>query len=150
MKIAETVSHYRILSQLGRGGMGVVFKAQDLKLDRAVALKFLPSHLSADTSASQRFIQEARTASALDHPNICTIYEVDETDDGSSRRGVAAGGSLSRPQSFATSRTSLPMFSPLKSLSSVSGKVSRPATTSCRDLSWPADIQPAISLAASP
>jgi serine/threonine protein kinase/tetratricopeptide (TPR) repeat protein len=82
LKIAERVSHYRVLTKLGQGGMGVVYKAQDLRLGRPVALKFLAHHLSANTPASQRFLQEARTASALDHPNICTIYEVDETDDG--------------------------------------------------------------------
>ena len=78
-KPGETVSHYRLLDQLGAGGMGVVFKAQDLKLDRFVALKFLPDDLELDAEQRQRFIQEAKITSALDHPNICTIYEIDET-----------------------------------------------------------------------
>ncbi len=78
--IGKTISHYRILEQLGQGAMGIVYKAEDTKLKRTVDLKFLLLHAAVSEEEKARFVHEAQAAAALDHPNICTVHEIDEAD----------------------------------------------------------------------
>nr|MDP9122670.1 serine/threonine protein kinase [Acidobacteriota bacterium] len=105
--IGTTVSHYEILERLGGGGSGVVYKARDRKLERFVALKFLSPHRAGGEAERRRFLREARAASALDHPNICTVYEVGEAEDGG--LFIAMAWSQSEPLKAVIERGPMPL-----------------------------------------
>ena len=111
------LGQYEIVSLIGAGGMGEVYKAQDTRLKRLVALKFLPPELTRDETAKQRFLQEAQAASALDHPNICTIHEINETPDGQLYLVMAyyEGGRSRRRSSVGRWRLTRPSTSPSRS-----------------------------------
>ncbi len=112
--IGKTISHYRIMAKIGEGGMGIVYKAEDTRLDRVVALKFLGAHLTADEDGRRRFIREAKAAASLDHPNICTVYEIDETEgrifiampyiEGRSLTDAIAAGPMKLPEALDIAR----------------------------------------------
>jgi serine/threonine protein kinase len=112
--IGKTISHYRIVAKLGEGGMGVVYKAEDSRLGRTVALKFLGSHLITDEDGRRRFIREAKAAASLDHPNICTVYEIDEAEgkifiampyiEGRSLTETIAAGPMKLPEALDIAR----------------------------------------------
>jgi serine/threonine protein kinase len=112
--IGKTISHYRIVAKIGEGGMGIVYKAEDTRLDRTVALKFLGAHLVTDEDGRRRFIREAKAAASLDHPNICTVYEIDEAEgqifiampyiEGRSLTELIAAGPLKLPEALEIAR----------------------------------------------
>jgi len=107
--VGRNISHYNIIEKLGSGGMGVVYKAEDTKLKRLVALKFLPSDLTRDDAAKERFVHEAQAASALDDPHICTIYEIGETEDGQTFIAMAFYGGETLKEKIESNPAGLPI-----------------------------------------
>jgi serine/threonine protein kinase len=130
MEPGQTVAHYEIIRRLGQGGMGVVYQARDTKLDRTVALKFLPPHLAVDPEANARFMREAKAASALDHANICTIYEIGDTDEGALY--IAMAFYEGHPLDVIVQRGSLPLERVVDIASQLASTCGRSAWSSTR------------------
>ena len=123
--IGKTLSHYEILSKLGEGGMGEVWEAHDLRLDRVVAIKLIPKHLNADPTARIRFVHEAKAASSIEHANICTILEIDETSEGETC--IVMPRYQGEPLSELISRERLPLRDALHIVEDLAGAMARGA-----------------------